>query len=132
MPRELLEGQFFTNSILFWVKLQNDMYYQDIYEFHDEFHFIFLSRATSRVRRSLFRSARTLFARTSRYLDSKLAMMKYAIQDFIQTLKRDATIQNLKSKVQDKMDNVACLQTRLEYYARESRKRKKYGYGGPK
>ena len=28
------------------------------------------------------------------------------------------------------MDNVACLQTRLEYYARESRKRKKYGNHG--
>ena len=59
-------------------------------------------------------------------------MMKYAIQDYLQTLKREATIQNLKAKVQDKMDNVACLQTRLEYYARESRKRKKYGYGGPR
>ena len=57
-------------------------------------------------------------------------MMKYAIQDYLQTLKREATIQNLKAKVQDKMDNVACLQTRLEYYAKESRKRKKYGYGG--
>jgi len=37
MSRELLEGQYFTDIILFWVKLQNDMFYQDIYEFHDEF-----------------------------------------------------------------------------------------------
>ena len=59
-------------------------------------------------------------------------MMKYAIQDYLQTLKREATIQNLKAKVQDKMDDVACLQTRLEYYVRESRKRKKHGYGGPR
>jgi len=37
MSRELLDCQYFTDVILSWVSLQNDMFYQDIYEFHDEF-----------------------------------------------------------------------------------------------
>ena len=37
MSRELLEGQYFTNIILIWVRLQNDMFYQDMYKFRDEF-----------------------------------------------------------------------------------------------
>jgi len=37
MSRELLDGQYSTDITLFWVMLQNDMFYQDIYEFHDDF-----------------------------------------------------------------------------------------------
>jgi len=37
MSRELLDGQYFTETFLFLVTLQNDMFYQDIDEFHDEF-----------------------------------------------------------------------------------------------
>ena len=63
------------------------------------------SRASSRVQRSIFRAARTYFTRTRRYLDSKFAMMKYAIQDLMQTLKQEITVKKIKAKVQEKQDN---------------------------
>ena len=59
-------------------------------------------------------------------MDYKYINIKYAIHDFIENLKYDLQPRNIKSKIQEKMDDVACLQTRLEYYARESRRQKKY------
>ena len=63
------------------------------------------SRASSRVQRSIFRAARTYFRRTRRYLDSKFAMMKYAIQDLMQTLKQEITVKKIKAKIQENQDN---------------------------
>ena len=63
------------------------------------------SRASSRVQRSIFRAARTYFVKTRRYLDSKFAMIKYALQDLMQTLKREITLKQIKAKVQEKKDN---------------------------
>jgi len=37
MSRELLNGHHFTDIILLWARLQNDMCYQEIYELHDDF-----------------------------------------------------------------------------------------------
>ena len=63
------------------------------------------SRASSRVQRSIFRAARTYFVKTRRYIDSKFAIVKYALQDLMQTLKREITLKQIKAKVQEKKDN---------------------------
>ena len=57
-------------------------------------------------------------------MENKYINIAYAIKDFIKNLKYDLQPRSIKSKIQEKMDNMACLQTRLEYYGRQWRKNK--------
>ena len=47
------------------------------------------------------------------------------MHNFIENLKYDIQPRTVKSKIQEKMDDLACLQTRLEYYGRQSRQKYK-------
>jgi len=81
-----------------------------------------------RKRRSIFRSVRTLYHRTARYLTEKVERIKYAIEDFKYRLKHKFPLlheieNKIEEKVEEKMDEIACLQSRLEYYGNERKKK---------
>ena len=79
---------------------------------------------TGRKRRSILRSFQTLYHRTARFLSHKIDRIKYAIHDFKYKLKAEFPIlHDIENKIEEKMDDIACLQSRIEYYGNERKKK---------
>ena len=71
--------------------------------------------------------SRTYFTNNRRYLDSSFAKLKYTIHKLKQELSQTMKVKNIKEKIQKKMDDLHCFQTRLQNHFRDKRRRKKKG-----
>ena len=71
--------------------------------------------------------SRTYFTNNRRYLDSMFAKLKRTIHKLKQKLSQTMKVKNIKEKIQKKMDDLHCFQTRLVNHVREKRRRKKKG-----
>ena len=66
----------------------------------------------------IVRRARTWFQQTKSYLKYKTKMIKLAIEEFKQKVKRKLSKEYIKDKIKEKMDDLSCLTTRLEFYGK--------------
>ena len=110
-----------------------------IFFFSEKIHFIFrptVEGAIGRKRRSsvferanraifqtvrsspIVRRAHAWFRQTKSYLQYKTKMMKLAIEEFKQNMKRKLSKEYIKEKIEEKMDEMSCLTIRLEFYGK--------------
>merc|ERR1719319_180873 len=57
-------------------------------------------------------------------------MIKLAIEEFKQKVKRKLSKEYIKKKIKEKMDDLSCLTTRLEFYGKQRRKKLKGKWPG--
>ena len=66
----------------------------------------------------IIRRARAWFRQTKSYLSYKTKMIKLAIEEFKQEVKRKLSKEYIKDKIEEKMNDLSCLTTRLEFYGK--------------